>query len=172
MYKYRVKEKFTGGEHWHIFSLLRIDDSVEILYNFMISARMITLSGMNVHLQQHCWRKRETMIKTAANLSKAADCLWQDSYKEAQMPDPEELLSHADHLLENTDSQFRRRKLIWKKSIRGPEMILRSRGIKTQQWQKEPENGRFLTGSGGSLHAFLDSFAREACISITTKPRC
>ena len=55
------------------------------------------------------------MIKTAANLSKAADCLWQDSYKEAQMPDPEELLSHADHLLENTDSKFRRRKLIWKK---------------------------------------------------------
>jgi hypothetical protein len=72
------------------------------------------------------------MIKTAANLSKAADCLWQDSYKEAQMPNPEELASRTDHLPENTDREFRRSKAIWKDSVRRPEIILQTRGIKAE----------------------------------------
>ena len=65
-------------------------------------------------------------------MSKEAFCLWQDLYKEAQMPHPEELLSQAGHLQENTDRQFRWRRLIWKESFGGRRLYSEARH-KTEQ---------------------------------------
>ena len=66
-------------------------------------------------------------------MSDGTDCFWLYSYKEAQMPNPEEFASRTDHLPENTDREFRRSKAIWKDSVRGPEIILQTRGIKAEQ---------------------------------------
>ena len=49
------------------------------------------------------------------------------------MPNPEELASRTDHLPENTDREFLRSKAIWKDSVRRPEIILQTRGIKAEQ---------------------------------------
>ena len=49
-----AKTKSIPMGNTDIFFLLCIDDSIEILYKFMIPARLITHSGMIIHRQQHC----------------------------------------------------------------------------------------------------------------------